>query len=172
VIDEPLPLRDGADWAALLARHRPRVLLSCWSTPPLPADLPVGGTDGLGAVCHFGGTARRLVPRSLLERGLRVTNWGDTINATVAECGLLMILGALRKVTQSALDLHVHRGWKASDHYLRSLFGRRVGLHGFGSISRHLVELLRPFGVTIATYSPRGQPLESEITLDIYDRST
>jgi len=35
-----------------------------------------------------------------------------------------------------------------------SLFGRRVGLHGLGAISRELVRLLEPFDVQLSAFSP------------------
>jgi len=45
--------------------------------------------------------------------------------------------------------------WKKGRHPdTLSLFGRRVGLHGLGAISRELVRLLEPFDVQLSAYSP------------------
>jgi phosphoglycerate dehydrogenase-like enzyme len=41
----------------------------------------------------------------------------------------------------------------------RSLRGRKIGIHGFGAIVRHLVAFLKPFGATISSYSA-GVPAE------------
>lgn len=45
--------------------------------------------------------------------------------------------------------------WKQGRHPdTLSLFGRRVGLHGLGAISRELVRLLEPFDLQVSAYSP------------------
>jgi len=129
-------------------------LISGWSTPPLAADLPVGGEGQLKYVCHLTGTVRKFIPRTLIERGLRVTNWGTSASRTVAECGLLLILSALRRSSYWAIAMHRDGLWK--DRYAvttESLFGRSVGLHGFGAVARELALLLRPFGCQLSTYS-------------------
>jgi len=149
----PLEL-DPAAWPALLAELRPEILITGWKTPPLPADLPVG-PGGLRYLGHTAGSVRKLVPRELVDRGLIVTNWGDSISRTVAEGALLLLLSALRRGAHWALAMHLEGGWKNEFTETGSLFGRRVGLHGFGVIARELVLLLRPFGCHVSTFSPR-----------------
>jgi phosphoglycerate dehydrogenase-like enzyme len=91
----------------------------------------------------------------LIERGLRVTNWGGSVSRTVSECTLLLILGAMRRVSAWSISMHLDRKWKDRDTVVtQSLFGRSVGIHGFGLIAQKLVPLLRPFGVSISVYSP------------------
>ncbi|CAN5530367.1 hydroxyacid dehydrogenase [soil metagenome] len=151
----PLPLHNCKQLPDYLAESSAEVLVSCWATPPLPEDLPVGGDGQLRYVCHLAGSVRSLVPRALLERGLRVTNWAGSVSRTVSECALLLILSALRRSSYWALAMHREGKWK--DKYTvvtESLFGRQVGLHGFGAIARELVQLLKPFNVSISTYSP------------------
>jgi len=41
----------------------------------------------------------------------------------------------------------------------RSLRGKKIGIHGLGAIARHLISLLKPFGVTISCHSA-GVPAE------------
>ena len=51
--------------------------------------------------------------------------------------------------------MRVNGKWKQGRHPdTLSLFGRRVGLHGLGAISRELVRLLEPFDVQLSAYSP------------------
>jgi len=144
----------GAAWAEFLAAERPEILISGWKTPPLPEDLPVG-PGGLRYLGHTAGSVRRLVPRRLIEGGLVVTNWGDSISRTVAEGALLLLLAALRRGAHWSLAMHLEGGWKDERTVTGSVFGRRVGMHGFGVIARELARLLQPFGVPIETYSPR-----------------
>ncbi len=145
---------DSEKWESLLADERPDVLVSAWSTPPLPPSL--GDTEALSPryVCHLTGTVKSRIPRALLEKGLLVTNWGDSISRTVAEGALMLILSCLRRTAYWTHAMHNEGAWKSKDSKVYSLFRRSVGLHGFGAISRQLVPLLRPFDVDISTYSP------------------
>jgi phosphoglycerate dehydrogenase-like enzyme len=54
--------------------------------------------------------------------------------------------------------MHNEGAWKSSGTETASLFGRRIGVHGFGQIARELVQLLRPFGVTISSFAPDLSP--------------
>ena len=73
------------------------------------------------------GTVRRLVPRELVANGLTVTNWGNSIAGTVAECTLMLILMALRRASHWALAMHREGAWKNGTTITQSLIGRRVG---------------------------------------------
>jgi phosphoglycerate dehydrogenase-like enzyme len=141
-------------WAARLEQWQPEVLLSAWTTPPLPESWLGQPECPLRYLCHVTGSVRQIVPRTFLERGGWVTNWGDVIAGQVAEHGLLLMLAALR-------NLHAWRGFfsrpvaarQITDLRTRTLFGLRVGLHGFGSVARALIPLLRPFGVELTVFS-------------------
>lgn len=155
----PLPLTNCKQLPDYLADSSAEVLVSCWATPPLPEDFPVGREGTLRYVCHLAGTVKDLVPRRLIERGLKVTNWGGSASSSVAECALLLILSALRRSSAWTVAMHQNGAWK--DKYkvvTESLFGRSVGLHGFGAVARALVPLLRPFGVKISSYAPPVSP--------------
>jgi phosphoglycerate dehydrogenase-like enzyme len=146
--------RSDADFATALVASNPEVLLACWRTPPLPAKLP----PKLRYVCYLCGSVRKLIRREHLEQGLVVTNWGGSISRVVAEWGLFHILSCLRRATHWTLAMHNEGGWKNGGTETASLFGRRIGLHGFGQIARELVELLRPFNVTITSFAPDLTP--------------
>lgn len=132
--------------------YEAEILLTGWGTPPLPEDLATRGK--VKYICHVTGEMRRMVPRVLLEQGILVTNWGNSISRTVAEAALMMILGCLRRVKLVQDEMHIRKGWRPTSTYPVSLFERRVGLFGFGAIAQALVPLLKPFDVTIRAYSP------------------
>ncbi len=141
---------DAAGFAAVLAAANPDVVLSCWRTPRLPAELP----PRLRYLCHVTGSVKHLVTRAHLERGLRVTNWGSAISRIVAECALFHTLCCLRHATRYTFLIHRDRGWRDDWERVGSLFQRRVGIHGFGPVARALVELLRPFGCAVSVLAP------------------
>jgi phosphoglycerate dehydrogenase-like enzyme len=144
------PLEED-QWHKLLNEKRPEIVLCAWETPPLPLEAG----EYLKYCCFLCGSVRKLVKRELIEGGLIVTNWGSTVSNTVAECSLLLILCALRRVGNWSVAMRTEGKWKSGRHPdTLSLFGRRVGLHGLGAISRDLVELLKPFNVELSAYSP------------------
>jgi phosphoglycerate dehydrogenase-like enzyme len=50
--------------------------------------------------------------------------------------------------------MHREGGWKNGSAETASLFGRRVGLHGFGLVARELIKLLAPFGCAVSAFAP------------------
>lgn len=145
---------DGVDGiVAALVRTGAATLLTCWSTPPLPADLRVR-VPALRYVCHLCGTVRHLVPRALIEQGLLVSNWADAHAFTVAEHCVALVLGGMRRLSAAHELLHHGQGWSMSGPPPRSLRGRRIGLHGFGVVARELARLLAPFGGLLSAFAP------------------
>ncbi len=138
----------NADWTGWLASERPNLIVTAWSSPMIPADLP-----DLSYVCHVCGSVKKTVPRSLIERGVTVTNWGDNVSEGLAEAALLLALSALRRSHFFSDQMRHRRGWPVYPVGTRTLFESRVGIHGFGASARKLVELLKPFRVKISAYS-------------------
>lgn len=138
------------NFAAQLAALDPAVILGGWQLPPLPAALP----PSLRYLCYLTGSVRRLVTRAQIEEGFLVTNWGGTISRTVAECALFHVLACLRRGTHWTFTLHHEGGWRDGFDEVRSLFGRSVGLHGFGSVAREFLKLVAPFGCRVAVFAP------------------
>jgi phosphoglycerate dehydrogenase-like enzyme len=138
------------DFARELAATDPEVILACWATPPLPTEVP----PRLRYVCYLAGSVRRLVTRAQLERGLLVTNWGNSISRIVAECALFHTISCLRQATRFSLLLHRDGGWRDDWEKACSLFQRRVGLHGFGPVARALLALLAPFNCNMSVFAP------------------
>jgi phosphoglycerate dehydrogenase-like enzyme len=150
-----LPLARPDDWERLWRESPADILISAWRTPSLNSTLQPADLKSLRYVCHLAGSVRKVVPRELIEQGLLVTNWGTSISPTVAECTLMLILMALRRASYWAVAMHRNGAWKDGNTFTESLLGRRVGIHGLGSIGQCLVPMLRPFTSRIQAYSPR-----------------
>lgn len=147
--DEPGDLSEET-----LREIAPDIVLTHWASPAALHKWLLDPHCPVKYVCHLMGTVRFIVPRAFIERGGLVSNWGSIAAPAVAEHALLLALMALRNagrwqgVIESPDNVFTPK-------YLdtRSLFGRRVGIHGFGSVARELVALLRPFGVTVSAYT-------------------
>ena len=148
---DPADLGEGG-LARELNATNPETLLACWKTPLLPTSLP----PRLRYVCYIAGSLKRLITRAHLERGLLVTNWGGSISRTVAECALFHILACLRNTSHWAVAMHQPgvAAWKFGATEARSLFCRRVGIHGFGPVARELVALLRAWNCPVTVLAP------------------
>ena len=128
-------------------------------TPRVPEALVQSGKLPLRYVCHLTGTVRERISRELIQNGLLVSNWGSAISHTIAEHALLLVLGSLRGMPLWRAHMEAPTGSAKAAIPTRSLQGKRIGIHGFGAIARHLIALLKPFGVSIASYSA-GVPAE------------
>lgn len=153
---KPESLTTTGGWLALLQEVQPHVIVSCWSTPAIPPAF-LQENQSLRYICHLVGSVRNLVPRSFLEQGGALTNWGALAGKTVAEHALLLALSALRNQPRwrSVIEDPRVNPWRSGTMRLqtRSLFGQRVGIHGFGHVGRALIALLKPFDVEISVYS-------------------
>lgn len=150
---DPLELSGDGEWREILMECQPEIILAAWKTPTIPADSHES-IPSLKYVCYLPGSIRKLIPRTAIENGLLVTNWGGSISRTVSEMGLLLTLCCMRRVSYWQQKMHTSGAWKTQDTRTQSLFERRVGLHGFGAISQQMVPLLKPFTDKISAYSP------------------
>lgn len=148
------PTAPESNWMEFLEIHRPAVAVTHWSTPPLPEVA----LSHLRYVAHATGSVRKLVPRHFLEKGVRVTNWGDGAAETVAESALLLTLAALRETQHWGREMHERAGWRRDFGNGRTLFDRTVAIHGFGRIARALLPLLKPFRVSLLVFSEGVPP--------------
>lgn len=147
-------IEDGR-WLDQLITWDPEVIVTCWNTPPLPENV-VQLLPHLRYVCQTVGKVRDVVPRSFLEMGGWVSNWGGLAAPTVAECALTLILASLRQVGHWQEVMKHQQGWRKNgmlEPGNLSLFGRKVGIHGCGQVARELVRLLQPFHVQIGCHS-------------------
>ncbi len=146
----------ASDWAEVVEEFRPTVLLSAWSTPPWPEGYLDDPDCPVRYVCHTTGSVRWVASRNFIARGGIVTNWGASVAPSVAEHALLLVLAALRcqPAWQPFLDLPTDQQSRNTFTIpTRSLFDRKVCVHGFGLIARQFIRLLEPFRAQCFVYS-------------------
>ncbi|POS07006.1 hydroxyacid dehydrogenase [Burkholderia gladioli] len=86
------------------------------------------------------------------ERGIRVTNTPDVLTGDVADLGVGLALAMMRRI--GAGDTHVRSGaWQDGDMPLVTrLYGKRVGIVGFGRIGSTLARRLSGFDVELGYF--------------------
>jgi phosphoglycerate dehydrogenase-like enzyme len=133
--------------------YNAEVLLTGWGSITLPENF-LKDCPTIRYVCHLTGELRWLLPRSLIQDGLIVTNWGSVISDNVAEAVLFLILACCRRATNTVMTMQIRHGWDLNVEPPVSLLDKRVGIHGFGNIAQQLALLLKPFRCSISAYSP------------------
>jgi len=143
------------DWFETLRETNAEIIVTGWTTPALPPDLPLEKLS-LKYVAHVTGSIRTHIPRPLIEKGLFVTNWGTSVSKTIAESTVFMIMAALRKVGYWQNVIHNQSSWNQDifNHGTLSIINRNIGIHGFGNIAKQLIPMLIPFSVKISAYCP------------------
>lgn len=130
------------------------ILLTGWRTPMLPESLSQL-SDRTRYVCHLTGTLRSMIPRSIVQSSnWVVTNWGTSISRFVSEMNLALLLGVSRRFPQVRRVMETGDGWKRELLPGTSLFGKRIGLYGYGLIAREFHKLIEPFGMEVYVFDP------------------
>jgi len=127
------------------------VCITGWGTHSFDDDILDAATD-LRLIAHTGGTVRPLVNEEVYKRGITVLSGNELYARSVAEGVLAYFLTALRDIPKYNALVH-SGGWRSETDYLEGLFNKKVGLVGFGSIARHLLDFLAPFDLEIMVYS-------------------
>ena len=93
------------------------------------------------------------------RRGIAVCNMPGTNTQAVAEMTLLLMLGALRRVSQLDAAIRAGQGWALpddlQDHY-GEVCGRTVGLVGYGAVPTRLAPVLQAMGARVL-FASRGE---------------
>ncbi|WP_330313342.1 hydroxyacid dehydrogenase [Streptomyces sp. NBC_00523] len=139
--------------AAALAEAE--VLLTCWGATPLTPRV-LAAAPRLKAVVHAAGSVKHHITDACWERGLAVSSAAGANALPVAEYTLATILLANKRVPHSA---HVYRELRADHDWRAELDGagnyrRTVGIVGASRIGRRVIELLRPFDLSVLLYDP------------------
>jgi len=151
--EEPLVAFEDERAAALLARAE--VLLSGWGCPVVDGRV-LDRAPRLRAIVHAAGTVKLHLGEECWERGLAVTAAAAANALPVAEYTLAAILFANKKafrLQRAYRESRAFQFWPAVAPGLGN-YGKVVGIVGASHIGRRVIELLRPFDLTVRVYDP------------------
>jgi phosphoglycerate dehydrogenase-like enzyme len=132
------------------------VLMTTWHSPFLTRVM-LGEKPRVKLIAHCGGEVKSRVAEELFEF-VTITNAADPMARGVAEMAVALMLSLVRRIPEYATEMRegvIRTNEEVSDG--ERLFGRRVGIVGFGRIGRALAQLLTPFGVNILVSDPYVQ---------------
>lgn len=87
------------------------------------------------------------------QKGIPVVNGRNSNSQSVAEHALGMIIAQLKDFRRLDASVRANK-WEKASYYGTQLYGKHIGLIGFGGNGRALARLLQPFGVRISAYDP------------------
>jgi len=129
------------------------VLMTTWHSPFLTAEM-LGRPPRVKLIAHCGGEVKSRVAEEIFEFAT-ITNAADPMARGVAEMALALTLTLVRRIPDYATEMRngvIRTNEEVSAG--ETLFGRRVGIVGFGRIGRAFAKLLQPFGVEILVTDP------------------
>ena len=132
------------------------VLVTTWHSPFLTREM-LGDEPRVKLIAHCGGEVKSRVAEEIFAFAT-ITNAADPMARGVAEMAVALMLSLVRRLPEYATEMR--DGVSRTNEYVsegETLFGRRVGIVGFGRIGRALAKLLTPFGVEILVSDPYAQ---------------
>lgn len=127
------------------------ICISHWWCPPFTEKV-LKGADRLKLIAHAAGSVSPYVTDDVYRRRIKVCSANEIMAKFVAEGTLSYILAGLRQIPLH--DSRMKSGGIWEQYRSESLFGKKVGLIGFGTVGSILVQLLSPFNVQIRVFDP------------------
>jgi D-3-phosphoglycerate dehydrogenase len=149
VLYEP-DLKDDALAAAI--RERGADVLVVRSTAVTAPMLEAGS---LSLVVRAGAGYNTIDVAAASRRGIYVSNCPGRNAIAVAELAFALVLALDRRVPDNVADLRAGRWDKKEYSKARGLFGRTLGLLGYGSIGQEMARRAHAFGMPIVVWSRR-----------------
>ena len=121
----------------------PGDVLDAKAIDALPDSIKVIGTFSVG-YDHIDMAAAK-------ARGIKVCNTPDVLSVATAECAMLLIMAAARRVGEGERLVRSGNwdGWAPTQLLGTQVSGRRLGIFGMGRIGREIATMARGFGMEI-----------------------
>jgi D-3-phosphoglycerate dehydrogenase len=149
VVYEP-DLKDEA-LAAALAASGPQVLVV--RSTKVTSDMLDRGR--LSLIVRAGAGVNTIDVAGASKRGIYVSNCPGKNAIAVAELAFALMLSIDRRIPDNVVDLRAGKWNKKEYSKAQGLYGRTIGLLGFGSIGQEVARRARGFGMPVVVWSRR-----------------
>jgi len=116
---------------------------------------PMLDAGGLSLIVRAGAGVNTIDVAGASQRGIYVSNCPGRNSIAVAELAFGLILALDRRIPDNVADLRAGRWNKKEYSKARGLYGRTLGLLGFGSIGQEMARRATAFGMTTVVWSRR-----------------
>lgn len=126
------------------------IIMTGWGHPRLNAERL--RNTSIRLIVHTGGSVGNLIDEDIYSEGIKVISGNNWFADSVAEGVVAYMLTALRRIPDYVS--HVRNGkWEMENSYTEGLLDQTIGLVGTGTITKRVVELLKPFRVKVKLFS-------------------
>lgn len=150
-------VHDGPPPPELLA---PAEALICPLSLPVRAEL-LSQAPRLRVVANLGVGVDNIDLEAAAARGIVVTNTPDVLTEATADLGWALLLAVARRIVEADRDLRAHGfpGWTFLPPHLGvDVYGRTLGVVGFGRIGQAVARRGRGFGMELLYFSRSRKP--------------
>ena len=116
---------------------------------------PMLDVGRLSLIVRAGAGVNTIDVRAASRRGIYVSNCPGKNAIAVAELAFGLILALDRRIPDNVVELRAGRWNKKEYSKARGLFGRTLGLLGFGPIAQEMARRAKGFGMPVLVWSPR-----------------
>src|SRR5688572_11478523 len=116
---------------------------------------PMLDAGRLSLVVRAGAGVNTIDVAAAARRGIYVSNCPGKNSIAVAELAFGLILALDRRIPDNVADLRAGRWNKKKYSDARGLYGRALGLLGFGSIGQEMARRANAFGMEVLVWSRR-----------------
>src|SRR6185369_12467035 len=137
--------------ADALTARRPDVLIvrSTKVTEPMLADT------SLSLIVRAGAGVNTIDVNAASRRGIYVSNCPGKNSIAVAELTFALMLALDRRIAENVSDLRTGKWNKKEYSHARGLFGRTLGILGYGNIGQEVARRALAFGMRVVVWSRR-----------------
>jgi D-3-phosphoglycerate dehydrogenase / 2-oxoglutarate reductase len=155
------PSRPGSagDIEALVARHQPAAILTCWA--PVSARA-IAASPRLRMVGRLGVGLDNIAVEEATRRGIWVTNVPDYCTEEVSDHAVGMLIALARGIAYFDREVRAGR-WQPQTARLRRVNTLICGLLGYGRIGRRTAHKLAGFGARVLVHTRTPDPAASGI---------
>jgi D-3-phosphoglycerate dehydrogenase len=116
---------------------------------------PMLDAGRLALIVRAGAGVNTIDVAAASKRGVYVSNCPGKNSVAVAELAFALILALDRRIPDNVADLRAGKWNKKEYSKARGLYGRTLGLLGFGHIAQEMARRARAFGMPVVVWSPR-----------------
>lgn len=146
-----MPTRNTADWKEKLKGYD--CLISAGEKIPAETFRYLKGS--LKLVARFGVGTDEMNHEEAIKQGIAICNSAGSFNRPVAECALGMMIALMRNMILGNDEVHKcdwSRFNESKNGY--QIYGKTIGLVGFGGIAQQLAKMLAGFDCKVIAYDP------------------
>ena len=125
-----------------------QILFIGWGSPKFDAEF-LDAIPNLKLIAYMGGSVANLVTDELKKRGIILLSGNRVFAQSVAEGCLAYILVALRRLEYYMKNARKSQWWTNDDFNNAGIIGKRVGLVGFGEVTRFFAQMLSVFNTEV-----------------------